>query len=77
MIRPPLSSYEMADLDESATRIDLPPLLPGGDPDPPVEKVPGRADPLDEAAVSRALKKADDQVTLSFFKKDNEKLRRP
>jgi hypothetical protein len=55
----------------------LPPLLPGGDPDPPVEKVPGRADPLDEAAVSRALKKADDQVTLSFFKKDNEKLRRP
>jgi hypothetical protein len=73
----PLSPYERADLDEPATRIEMPPLLPGEDPDPPAEKVPGRAGSLDEAAVSRALKKADDQVTLSFFKKDKEKLRRP
>ena len=73
----PLSPYGRADLDEPATMIEMPPLLPGEDPDPPAEKVPDRAGPLDEAAVSRAMKKADDQVTLSFFKKDKEKLRRP
>jgi len=73
----PLSPYEMADLDEPATRIDLTPLLPGEDPNPPAEKVAGRAGPLDEPAMSRDMKKADDQVTLSFFKKDKEKLRRP
>jgi hypothetical protein len=73
----PLSPYEMADLDQPATKIDLPPLLPGEDPDPPAEKVAGRAGPLDEPAVSRDMKKADEQVTLSFFKKDKEKLRRP
>ena len=73
----PLSPYKMADLDEPATKIDLPALLPGEDPDPPAEKVAGRAGPLDEPAVSRDMKKADEQVTLSFFKKDKEKLRRP
>ena len=53
----PLSPYEMADLDEPATKIDLPALLPGEDPDPPAEKVAGRAGPLDEPAVSRDMKK--------------------
>jgi hypothetical protein len=73
----PLSPYEMAGLDEPATRIDLPPLLPGEDPDPPGEKVAGRAGSMDESAASRDMKKSDDQVTLSFFKKEREKLRRP
>jgi len=73
----PLSPYEMADLDEPATKIDLPALLPGEDPDPPAEMVAGRAGPLDEPAVPRDLKKADEQLTLSFFKNDKENLRRP
>lgn len=73
----PLSPYERADLDEPATRIDLPPLLPGEESNPPAEKVAGRAGPLDEPAVSRDMEKADEQVTLAFFKKEKEKLRRP
>ncbi len=35
------------------------------------------AGPLDESAVSRDMEKADEQVTLAFFKKEKEKLRRP
>jgi len=73
----PLLPYERADLDEPATRIEMPPLLPGEDPDPPAEKVEGRAGPTDEPAVSRAMKNADEQVTLAFFKKGKNKIRHP
>jgi len=73
----PLSPYEMADLDEPAVPVDLPPLHPGEDPDPPAEKMGGRAGPRDEIAVSRDMKSADEQVTLAFFKKGKTKVRRP
>ena len=39
----PLSPYERADLGEPGTKIDLPPLLPGEESNPPAEKVTGRA----------------------------------
>jgi hypothetical protein len=73
----PLSPYEMAGLDEPAVPVELPPLNRGEDPNPPAEKVGGRADPMDETVVSRDMKKADDQVTFAFFKKGNGKIRRP
>jgi len=73
----PLSPYERAGLDEPARPVEMPPLLPGEDPNPPAGKVAGRAGPLDEPAASRAMKSADGQVTLSFFKKEKGKLRRP
>ena len=55
----------------------MPPLHKGEDPNPPAEKVGGRAGPLDETGISRDMKKADEQVTLSFFKKGKAKIRRP
>ncbi len=73
----PLSPYEMADLDEPAVPVDLPPLHPAEDPDPPAEKMGGRADLSDEAVISADMKSADKQVTLAFFKKGKTKVRRP
>ena len=73
----PLHSYEMAELDEPATRVEMPPLLPDEDPDYPAEKMEGRAEPDDEAVVSKSMKSADEQVTLSFFKKGKNKVRHP
>ena len=73
----PLSPYEMADLDEPAVPVDLPPLHRGEDPSPPAEKVVGRAGPHEDIAFSRDMKNADEQVTLAFFKKGKTKVRRP
>jgi len=73
----PLSQYELAELDEPAVPVEMPPLHKGEDPNPPAEKVGGRAGPRDEAIISRDMKKADEQVTLSFFKKGKVKIRRP
>jgi hypothetical protein len=73
----PLSPYEMADLDEPAVPVDLPPLHKGDDPNPPAEKMGGRAGPADEIAVSKGMKSVDDQVTFAFFKKGKTKIRRP
>ena len=73
----PLQPYEMAELDEPAIPVELPPLHRSEDPNPPAEKMAGRAGPRDEIAVLRDMKKADEQVTLSFFKKEKGKIRRP
>ncbi|MFA5253448.1 MAG: hypothetical protein WC367_02110 [Methanoregula sp.] len=73
----PLSPYEMADLDEPAVPVDLPPLHKGDDPNPPAEKMGGRAGPADEIVISKDMKSADEQVTLAFFKKGKTKVRRP
>ena len=73
----PLSPYEMADLDEPAVPVDLPPLHPAEDPDPPAEKMGGRADFSDEAVISADMKSADKQVTFAFFKKQKAAIRRP
>lgn len=73
----PLSPYEMADLDEPAVPVELPPLHKGEDPNPPAEKLGGRAGPSDEIVVSRNMKNADEQVTFAFFKKQKTKIRRP
>ncbi|HVP95617.1 hypothetical protein [Methanoregula sp.] len=73
----PLSPYEMAELDEPAIPVEMAPLHPGEDPNPPAEKMGGRAGPRDESGISRDMKKVDDQVTLAFFKKEKGKIRRP
>ncbi|MFA5331016.1 MAG: hypothetical protein WC342_01430 [Methanoregula sp.] len=73
----PLASYELAELDEPATKVEMPPLQPGEDPNAPAEKMEGRAEPGDEAAMSKSMKNADEQVTLSFFKKGKNKVRHP
>ena len=54
----PLSPYEIKDLDEPATRIDLPPLLPGEDPNPPAGKVAGRARPAGRACGFKGYEKS-------------------
>ena len=73
----PLQPYEMAELDEPAIPVEMPPLHKGEDPNPPAEKVGGRAGPRDETGISRDMKRADEQVTLAAFKKGKAKIRRP
>jgi hypothetical protein len=73
----PLQPYEMAELDEPAIPVEMPPLHKGEDPNPPAEKVGGRAGPRDETGISRDMKRADEQVTLAVFKKGKVKIRRP
>ena len=73
----PLSPYEMAELDEPAVAVELAPLHKGEDPNPPAERVGGRAGSLDEIVVSKNMKSADEQVTFAFFKKGKVKILRP